>query len=508
MLHTRLLTGFQLYSTCTGISVDSSQTPLFRTLRHSFEGIISPAKQHRRMKPCLEALPIELIEHIVTFLEPRDIASLRLTSRTIENNASHGSFTSLFKHKSVELRKRALQKMVRVTSQGRLGCLLQHCTVTGVLRNKTTAAYNNADYSRLLAAAFGNLKRRSQKISLASLRLCVAARSEVTDGERTDRGDSRSWRTVWDTALHTFEVTMDALNSSQLPVTEHLDIFGSLRGCSLGCDAFLAFAPKFVSKHVFGSLKKLTVSLSASHEAIEEQENGAIDDESLAHSQSRRSELVLQDIIQVSCIMPELEILDLHWFDLGENVATSEVPSEFRNDSSAISASMPLKECSLRGIHVSESDLLQFLEAVRPTVLTLTDLRLVSGTYATIFRFLTDPESPVTYYHLDDIREGRNLVHFHIPGNSKFQYRGGTVGPSTLTRQNDQVKEAIRYRFASGRPLGSGQRTRFVISKAREFGPPNRQYLYDFMKLNSERLVVASNDSDDGEEPDETVFFV
>jgi hypothetical protein len=105
---------------------------------------------------------------------------------------------------------------------------------------------------------------------------------------------------------------MAALNESQLPVDEHLDVFGRLRGCSLVCDAFLAFAQKFALMHVFGSLKRLTVILSAPHKAATEHQSEAAVTKTEAQAQSRHSNLILQGIMQVSRIMPELESLELH----------------------------------------------------------------------------------------------------------------------------------------------------------------------------------------------------
>ncbi|KAL2008289.1 hypothetical protein VTN00DRAFT_8271 [Thermoascus crustaceus] len=422
------------------------------------------------MKSPLEALHIELIELIVTFLEPCDIASLRLTSRTIVNKASQG--------------------------QGHLGRLLQHCTITGIVRNETTAADEGTEHLRLLTEAFRNLKQRSPKGGLSSLCLRVAARIEGADGELTEPDSFGSWRTVWDAALRTFNVTMAALNESQLTVGEHLDIFGSLKGCTLACDAFLAFAQKFASMHIFGSLKRLTVSLSAPYKAATEHESEAAVTETEAQAESRHSNLILQSIMQVLPIMPELESLDLHWYNLGASMSTSPVPSATRQGSGTSSASTSLKECSLRGIYVSESDLLQFLEAVHPATLTLTDVRLVSGTYASIFKYLTSPDSPVTCYHLDDIREKNALVHFDVPGSSKFRYSRDTVGPSSLTRQTSHVKEEIHYRFARGRAIGSGERWRWLKSKAQEFGPPD-DGVYDFIELNSQKVAAAPDDSDD-----------
>lgn len=84
------------------------------------------------MTLCLEALPIDLIEHIVTPLDLSGIASLRLTSRPVQSKAFRVSFTAFFKNKDVELTKSSPQAMVRSTSQGRLGCLLQHCTVIDI----------------------------------------------------------------------------------------------------------------------------------------------------------------------------------------------------------------------------------------------------------------------------------------------------------------------------------------------------------------------------------------
>lgn len=449
------------------------------------------------MESPLEALQIELIEHIVTFLELCDIASLRLTSGAMENKASQGSLTALFKHKNVELTTKTLDEMVRVTSQGRLGCLLQHCTITGIVRNETAAADEGTEHVRLLAKAFRNLKQRSKKGGLGSLCLRVAARMEGADGELIEPDNFRSWRAVWDVALRTFKVTMAALNESQLPVDEHLNIFGSLRGCSLACDAFLAFAQQFTSMHVFGSLKRLTVSLSAPHKAATEHQSEAAVIETGAQAQSRHSNLILQGIMQVSRIMPALERLELHWYNLGDSMSTSPVPSATRPESSTSSAFTCLKECSLHGIYVSESHLLQFLQAVQPATLTLTNVRLVSGTYASIFKYMAGPDSPVTYYHLDDIREGNALVHFDVPGSSKFRYRGGNVGPNSLTRQTSHMKEAIHYQFASGRPLGSGERMRWLKSKAREFGPPE-DGVYDFIELNSQKIAAAPDNSGDG----------
>ena len=72
----------------------------------------------------LEALPIDLIENIMTCLELCNISSLRLVSHIIEIKASQESFSALFKHKKVELTTMTLQDLVQVTGQDHWGCLL------------------------------------------------------------------------------------------------------------------------------------------------------------------------------------------------------------------------------------------------------------------------------------------------------------------------------------------------------------------------------------------------
>ena len=473
------------------------------------------------MKSPLQALPIELIECIVTFLELCDISSLHLTCRTLEDKASQGSFIEIFKHKTVELTTRTLQDMVRVTNLGRrLGCFLQHCTITGIIRryDDTTTTLAVADegptehyhLQRLLTEAFRNLKQQhGPNGGLASLCFRVAVHIEdAADGEltTTEPAEFRSWRAVWEAARQTFNVTMAALNESQLRVDEHLDVFGTLKGCSLACDTFLAIAQESAARRVFASSKRLTVSLSApplppKPEMEYESEEEELVIETEFQTQSGRPHLILQDIMQVLRIMPELKSLKLHWYNLGVQASASPTTSSATPWETNVSSAPTtgLKECSLHGIHVSESHLLQFIKAVHPTSLTLTYIRLTSGTYDPIFKYLTDLDTPITYIYLDGICVGFDLVHFETPGNSKFPYLYGDAGPSVLTQQrcHDAKEEPIRYRFASERPTGSRQRYYWVRCKAQEFGPPE-QIKYDFVDLNSQKIAIALlNDEDD-----------
>lgn len=399
------------------------------------------------MESYLEALPIELIGHIMSFLDLRNIAPLRLTSCNMENKTFRAGFSTFFNNKDVKLTTSTLHEMVHITSQSRLGCLLQHCTITGIVRDETTVPHISAECMSPLTEAFRNLKQHSTKGGLKSLCLRVAARIEDADGDLVEPDSFHSWQPVWAVAVHTFNVVMAALDGSHLVVHEHLDIFGSLRGCSLPSDVFMA--RNFASMNAFRALKKLTVSLSAPRETTSK------------YTEESQSELLL-DMMQMSRNMPEMAFLNLHWYRLiytGYEPILSNLPPVY-GEMYTKSAPLCLKECTLRGIHVYESDLLGFLEAVCPRDLTLENVTLLSGTFASVFRYLSDPDSVVASYHLDDIKERRCLVHFDVPGNPKFRYMRGNVGPSTLTRSAGHVKETINYCINQGRALGSGERVR------------------------------------------------
>ncbi|KAI1441251.1 hypothetical protein F5Y02DRAFT_400283 [Annulohypoxylon stygium] len=420
------------------------------------------------MKSSLETLPVELIGHIVTLIDLRDIVSLRLASRTVESKVSQQHLAKYFNYKHVEMAPAPLENLAYITSQGRLGCLLEHCTITGVAGSGMSRTRNDDEHIHLLARAFSNLKQRSPKGRLTSLSLRV----DVRNRDSTSESDSPSLReSIWATALRTFNVTIAALHASQLPVDEHLDIYGGVSRCSLPYDALLPLTQRFTSMPVFSSLKKLTVSLSSPFINPEESTSDSAINTPEQFSQTVHGKLALRGLLDMSSIMPKLESLDVHWYNIiAYDTSTAPLDSSVELSHSNFAC---LEICRLRGVYIFESDLLEFVKAVHPSALTMSDIRLTSGTYSSIFEYMALLDTPITYYHLDDLREGHALVHFDVPGNAKFPYRGVTMGPSTLTRQENEVKEAIRYRITHKRPLGSGERMRWWKSKVQEFGPPN-----------------------------------
>ncbi|KAI0191050.1 hypothetical protein F4808DRAFT_476412 [Astrocystis sublimbata] len=412
-----------------------------------------------------QALPPEILCLAAMHLDFQDILALRLASRTIRAIVSDTSINSrLFSRKQVYLKQDSLAALVEMTRPGRAGCALQHCTVTGLAGVAITEC---DEHINLLTTAFKNLKIHSTQGALVYLRLhVVATSSNVSSNEAPNSNPPASTRAILRTAKETFNIAMAALHGSGLSVDEHLNIFHDTRGCSLAFDAWLSLDQQFTSLTAFGNLKRLDVSLSSPFDDAIDDEDQEIDDivYSIRPSQGIHGTSALYGLLKTSTIMPNLESLDLHWYNLQhlaiaiqhDDVAHIQSQSVFKH----------LTSCCIQGVQTTGSDLLRFLKTLRPKTVTLTDISLKDGIYTPIFDFITMP--------------GTRLVHFDVPGEPKFRYRGNAVGlgPSTLTRCNDDTKEEIRYSTAEGRVLGSPERTRWLRSKTIEYGAPPGSILH------------------------------
>lgn len=467
------------------------------------------------MKSHLPALPTELIQYVASYLEPCDLGALRLTSRAVDSAVSQSrQFCSLFTRKNIQLSAERLQKFVQVTSQGRMGCLLQHCTIAGQAQeaaltdDEDELADETQTLRLLLATAFSNVKQHSPHKGLTSLCLGVAACTTDENGRRIEAPRFHLFRQIWDAARQTFEITLAALNDSQLHVYQELDVFMSLRGCSLAYNDFLDLPQRFASLHALESLKRIRLSLSAPHEVRPEyrfeSEDGqaSADEPTEAPATEVYPENILQSVMLVMAhFMPQLEAIELHWYNVAVHLRDLPTPppvplSPALDGETKQQRFAHLKECHLSGLYVSESDLLRFLTATRPPTVALTYVHLLrGGAWTSIFEFISGINSPVTKYLLDDLTQSRIMVHFDGPGNPKFPLLNREPWPHTLTRQDSSAIVEIRHRLASGRVLGSPQRTRWIRSRREEYGPLQRPY--DFVELNMPPPVVTGSSGSD-----------
>ena len=65
------------------------------------------------------------------------------------------------------------------------------------------------------------------------------------------------------------------------------------------------------------------------------------------------------------------------------------------------------------------------------------------------------------------------MKYFAVPGEPKFISLGGSVGPSEVKREGDEVRQKLVHGFARGRPTGSGQKNRWYAKRDRLYGNPH-----------------------------------
>ncbi|KAI1764371.1 hypothetical protein GGR53DRAFT_530640 [Hypoxylon sp. FL1150] len=454
--------------------------------------------------PKLEAFPRELIQEITKYLGPKDIGSLRLTHRNICGKASY-RFAAYFEHKTLDLLPDSIFEFIYLTRISPLARRLKHLTLQAhVYSNRTyrrrsekKKKYKPFHYWYLfpyLVKAFQNLRQfSSEDYGLSSLTLRVVPAVDIMGTAHVPE-EFRSYRSIWNVANQSFSLAMKALWKAQMPVRDHLDIFGSNTGCSLRYDAFMAFAEELTicQVQIFRSLKRLTISLS-----LEPEFNTVLYLEDALqpvrlhdrdYIQRRCVRHVMQVIMHGLTFMNELEDLDFHWYSVPKHdneqthIATNLSLPDPHSAPPLLATN--LKTCTLRGLFVSGPDLLHFLQVVRPTTLALEYISLTSGHYAPILQYVASQESGIKSYYFDDLRKQNNLMHFAVPGEPKFPWSRTQVGPSTLRREGIEVKKLVRCQEARGIASSDNRKKIWEYEKLKDFGGFAARY-YNFTLWNT-----------------------
>ena len=448
-------------------------------LSFAFNTVLHAADSHPNRKPgaflgqqnalendsrlcCLQS---ELLGEICGFLPTRDVAALRLTCRTLERK-SYNSFINLFKHRTVFLTPESLKNFVAMTQKNELGCLLRNCTIQGVAQEETAEQTRDGDagdkgdteLQGLLTEGFSNLAAHGQSRSLMSLTLGIAARVKLRSGSLLRPPHFRSARAIWKRARETFNIVMAALNEAQLVVEDELNIFNDTVGCSLEVNHFIAIHRQFLNFNPLQTITTLRLSISLPYTSDSDTYYIHNNDEDLLHPDFRsdfqvvQSDGVLQIVRQVLArCMPDVESLEVHWYTVGVDLI-SEAPlyAETLFDKQIELPRLSLKECRLYGVGVTPEQLFEFIDGVRPKALTMTDLCMINGSWDGVISHITDPETAIDSFHLDDlaVREGeqQRLVHFAAPGGPKFRYGDNAGWPSTITRTPGTAKEYLQHR--------------------------------------------------------------
>ncbi|KAI0198488.1 hypothetical protein F4808DRAFT_472784 [Astrocystis sublimbata] len=398
------------------------------------------------MPATIERLAVELLVLVARSLDRRSVCNLRLASLTLAAKLSPFNVPWAFAHKDVKLDYEILDELIRMTRPGGAGCILQHCAVISVLvdgfskltpprflTSVTADEPGKPTLARLLTHAFNNIRRNSSRGGLKSLRIDL----ELQPKDMIELLRIMAARSYAPSALHeealqkisrlvhqAFAATIEALRESHLPVSDHFYIFGSFKGFNLSyLDTLLPMISLASTTTVFAALRELTMSLSSVHMppipppttySVGLTDPGEDWSRSGAGQKMLHGSRFLRGLLVLLQFMPHLEELDVCCYDrvltnisegatdLGALVTPLEFPSH-RN----------LKVVSLQGLYVTSEALLQYLQAVRPTKLILTEIHLVPGTWFPIFKYLSGSRTtPLKSYRLHNRTGRRGLVEF------------------------------------------------------------------------------------------------
>lgn len=461
------------------------------------------------MASSLASLSNELLDNIACHLSVKDNGALRLSGKALCSRLAPAVYLAQFRRKVIYLSTPHLQRLVEVTGDGGMACTLEHCTLIGISRpfpgdDSEDAAANvelNAEadqHKTLLAQAFSNLRQHGQ--SLATLTLQVDAgeyrapryctRREGAAARFVRAKSCKSWQSIWNTARRTFSIAMSALSKSNISVTDTLDLYSELRGCSLVCDDFLNIQHVYPSLAGLQSLKRLKARLSSTPRvavapASSGQEGSSPSDDGSEFAASQRCCTFRNCMHIISAIMPAIKSLDLSWFIFDDPDYSDEDPSLVSpGPSPGPQGLFPvnLSDCELSGFYFCTDDLLRFLKTANPEFLSLTHITMVDVTWGKIFQHIASDDSGIKSYLLDDLFQGQRLIHLKGPGKTKFPIRfEPDAWPSTLSRCGSQSRETIEFTDFVGFPKGSGASYRWRANNRAVYGPPQH---YDFVVMN------------------------
>ncbi|KAL4863601.1 hypothetical protein BDV12DRAFT_206355 [Aspergillus spectabilis] len=453
----------------------------------------------------IEECPPEVVESIVSYLDLPDAGNLRLVNRCLRSKVTQRHIRSYFRSKRVHVTGPALRDLNVLTQRGWLGCEVRNLTLVGVVNNtmgleaalKTNLIQQHPekrsrvardldilkerqrDYQQLLDSGvivhllsriFKSIAANGTLGKLQSLSLEVTVYRENANRELYPLTGG-SWRLIWQAATEMFRVAFASLLESGLEI-EHLDIFNKprLQGCSLASNELTGFDyhHKGLSR-TLGCLRSLSISVSdriiditrqdaqSSGDANDEinwsnDEDGRTMAEVTAEARDEQNFAGLANLIQ-AC--HQLKKLHIHQYLVNfRRISHIDYPNErLLQRISELSKLPELEECSLRGLYVRETDLLSFLKKVPLHKLSMEFVIMTSGTFRSIFDYCTGEGSTVTSVHFDELRVQRGLVHFTGVGEPRFQSWAGAHGSNTLTREGEDLKQAIRFHLPDGPPF-------------------------------------------------------
>lgn len=417
-----------------------------------------------------DELPFEVVEAVTAFLELGDICNLRLVSRTIAAKSGRGTLKKYFANKTINWTSTTqLQSFVELTRPQCMGCFLKSLTIND---RAPTGSRTFSEEIALLTEALTNLRHNSVYGGLQAVILTVHGQSIVHNGSMVFPESFPNWRSVWQTAFRTFEITSQALADSGVSV-QKLDIFGSINRCSLACNIIAPTLERVNLSKTLMNLKHLSLSLS--HHMVEEVEEVEDSNDETAEVGLAAGKGYVDDIKRWLERCPQLERLELHWYKLRSHELSEAQIEEQRFFSQIAQLDnhfSKLRNCRLDGIHTDGDSLLAFFrQTIQLASLTMDHVHLKWGIFAPVFDHLTNHLPHLTHLYLDSLSES-SIICFDDPGRPYLPSTCDTNGPSHLTRTGADCQRAISYRFFKGRVKGSPDVIRWRRRQALLYGPP------------------------------------
>lgn len=443
------------------------------------------------MSPYLEDCPNEVIEAIVVLLDLDDIRSLRQSCRSLAAKTTQNRFKSYYHSKRVDITPYALRAFVDATQPGRLGCLVQELILVG-LTNSVEGHNSKPQYGPaeteldLLSQAFNGIATNMKSGELLSLSLEVAVVQDDAEQRLLPAAVARGeWKFVWQSAAQTFHTTLLALTASRLPL-EKLDVFNDRQSqsCSLACDELgrIDFQDKGLAISL-SSLKSLSISLSdriiedlPTASTYSSQPPTEKDIRKVKMKATAQSNFVgLAEFLQLARLLDSLEI---HYYRLDTARYLLRDPYAHHErllKQVAGSEKLPkLKQCRLRGIYISDGDLLAFIQRTATRRPFMENVTVSSGTFRSIFDYCT---REIEELYFDDLFEKHNMLYFRTPGQvghaqvPLHQSTGRAQVTTSLQRVGAEVKQPIIYHYHQGMVADTPRMRDLRQQRRREYGP-------------------------------------
>lgn len=319
--------------------------------------------------------------------------------------------------------------------------------------------------------AFRDLCSFHKQSNQYGLRSLTAGLTDSTFEPLAMPSESRSRSAAGAQAVRT---TLRVANNSGIPI-ESIDLLYHPLACGVPCCIFEAPFGLAKPSSNWAALRCLSLSLTyhvrTDANPVLDCTNGEIVEHLACESADSVTRRV-QALVDFFSLMPDIEELNLHWYNtsllLQPQPRATSAEKHWLNQVLLAISFHKLRHLVLRGLHVTQSSLEKLLTARFLQQVHLEKIHL-TGSLRPILDILTSKNTAISRFYLDDIYE-RRLVHFRIKGTPKYPYHGTVPGPSTVSREGEEVRLPLEYEVPGVKPLPSQELMDFLRRRREEFG--------------------------------------